>query len=150
MLLTSVLYVNLAAMVVSDFRKRVINAYLLAVFALLVIYSVYTNEGIHLLKTRILWNVSFLLYMFSVMVLYFWLTKRQISESVGLGDILFIFAIAPLFNLREFIAFLTLAFASTLFLHILLSRYFQTKTIPLVSGVGISLIVYNIIGNNLI
>lgn len=150
MLLTSALYINLAAMVISDFRKRVINAYLLAVFALLVIYSVYANEGIYLLKTRILWNVAFLLYMFSVMIAYLWLTKRQISESIGIGDILFIFTIAPLFELREFIIFLILAFVATLIFYALLSRYYPAKTIPLVSGVGISFIVYDIIGNYLI
>lgn len=150
MLLTSVLYINLVTMVISDFRKRVINAYLLAIFALLVIYSVYTNEGVYLLKTRVLWNVAFLLYMFSVMMAYLWLTKRQISQLIGSGDILFIFTITPLFELREFIVFLTLAFAATLIFYALLSRYYPTKTIPLVSCVGISFIVYDIIGNYLI
>lgn len=150
MLLTSVLYINLAAMVISDFRRRVINTYLLAIFALLVIYSVYINEGVYLLKTRILWNGTFLLYMFSVMSVYLWLTKRPISKSIGIGDIMFIFTITPLFEFREFIIFLVLAFAATLIFHALFSMYNPTRTIPLVSGVGISFIVYDIIGSYLI
>ena len=150
MLLTLALHINLLAMIISDFRKRVVNAYILAVFALLGIYSVWTNEGVSLFKTRMLWNIAFLLYMFSVMVVYLWLTKRQISESIGIGDILFIFTLTPLFELREFIVFLTLAFAGTLIFHIILSKYYPTKTIPLISGVGISFIVYDIIGNYLI
>lgn len=150
MLFTSILYINLVAMVISDFRKRVINAYSLAVFALLVIYSVYTNEGIYFLKMRMLWNVAFLMYMSFVVVTYLWLTKRQIFESIGTGDILFIFTLTPLFELREFIIFLTLAFAGTLIIYMFITLYYQTKTIPLVSGVGISLIIYNIIGSYLL
>lgn len=145
MLLSSVLYINLIAMIVSDWRKRLINTYTLAFFAFLVIYSVYDYEGFYILATRLEVNMFFLAIMFICVGLYIKLTKRHVRDCIGWGDLLFMIALAPLFELRQFLIFLIITFVITWFLSIALSRFLQFKTIPLVSCMGISLIIHDII-----
>lgn len=145
MLLSSVLYVNLIAMIISDLRQRVINVYVLAFFASLVVYSVYNCGGIYILTARLKLNIFFLAFMFICVGLYIKLIKRNVTDCIGLGDILFIIALTPLFEIRQFIIFLIVTFASTWLISIVLSRFLQFKTIPLVSCAGISLIIHDII-----
>lgn len=144
MLLSSVLYINLIAMIISDWKKRLINTYMLAFFAFLVAYSVYDDEGIYILTTRLESNIFFLIFMFTSMGLYIKLTKRRPKDCIGWGDILFIIALSPLFELRQFLIFLIVTFATTWLLSIVLSKFLQLKTIPLVSCMGVSLIICNI------
>lgn len=150
MLLSSVLYLNLIVMIMSDFKKRLINAYALMSFAFLTICSVYNDEGIYILVARLELNIVFLVFMFVSMGLYLQITKRNVRDCIGLGDILFIISIAPLFELRQFLIFLIVTLASTWLISIVLSKFLQFKTIPLVSCVGTGLIIYSIINKLLV
>lgn len=145
MLLLSVLYINLIAMIISDLRKRLINVYVLIFFAFLVIYSVYVHEGIYVLTIRLKLNLYFLVFMFLSLGLYIKLTKRQILNCIGLGDILFMVTLAPLFDMRQFIVFLIVTFLCTSIVSMVLSKYINLKTIPLVTCMGIGLIIHDII-----
>lgn len=145
MLLSSVLYINLIVMIISDWRKRLINAYMLAFFTFLVTCSVYNYEGIYTLIVRLELNIFFLMFMFTGVGLYIKITKRKFEDCIGWGDILFIISLAPLFELRQFLIFLIITFASTCLLSIALSKFLQFTTIPLVSYMGTSLIIYDII-----
>lgn len=132
-------------MIISDFRKRLINVYVLAFFAFLIIYSVYNHEGIYTLATRMGLNLYFLVFMFLCLGLYIRLTKRRIFDCIGLGDILFIVALTPLFELRQFVVFLIITFVCTLFVSVIFSKFLKFDNIPLVACTGISLIIHDII-----
>lgn len=150
MLLSSVLYINLIAMIISDLRKRLINVYVFVSFAFLIIYSVYNHEGIYTLATRMELNMYFLVFMFLCLGLYIRLTKRRIFDCIGLGDILFIVALAPLFELRQFIVFLIVTFVFTSFVSAILSKFLKFENIPLVACMGIGLIIHDIINKILV
>lgn len=132
-------------MIISDFRKRLINVYVLVFFAFLIIYSVYNHEGIYTLATRMGLNLYFLVFMFLCLGLYIRLTKRRIFDCIGLGDILFIVALTPLFELRQFVVFLIITFVCTLFVSVIFSKFLKFDNIPLVACTGISLIIHDII-----
>lgn len=132
-------------MIISDFRKRLINVYVLAFFAFLIIYSVYNHEGIYTLATRMGLNLYFLVFMFLCLGLYIRLTKRRIFDCIGLGDILFIVALTPLFELRQFVVFLIITFVCTLFVSVIFSKFLKFDNIPLVACTGIGLIIHDII-----
>lgn len=145
MLLSLVLYINLLFMIISDFRKRLINVYLLAIFAFLVVYSVYNQYGSYILISRLILNSFFLVYMFTCLGLYIRLTKRKILDCIGLGDILFIVVLVPLFELRQFVIFLIITFMVSWIVSRLLSRYLKFTTIPLVTCMGLGLIIHDVL-----
>ena len=110
----------------------------------------YNHVGIYTLATRMGLNMYFLVFMFLFLGLYIRLTKRRIFDCIGLGDLLFIMALAPLFELRQFIVFLIITFVCTAFVSVILSKFLRFENIPLVACIGISLIIHDIINKILI
>jgi multisubunit Na+/H+ antiporter MnhE subunit len=64
---------------------------------------------------------------------------------IGLGDILFFFAITPLFKLRTFILFFIIGMISSLLLHLLANKFKKQENVPLAGYLSILLISYVVI-----
>lgn len=97
----------LAFLVYEDFKHRAISAWALSVlFAVAILYSanfIVLKE----IATNTLWIVLFLAVQFALLEAYYFVKRRQpksvINEMIGIGDILFLFALTPLFSPLQYV-----------------------------------------------
>lgn len=97
----------LAFFVYEDFKHRAISVW--ALIALLCMAILYSANFIALkeIASNSFWIAFFLGVQFGLLELYYFLKRRQIrtviNDMIGVGDILFLFAIAPLFSPVQYI-----------------------------------------------
>lgn len=71
---------------------------------------------------------------------YFLVTKKNITKSLGIGDILFFVAIAPLFTTWDYLLFLSISFVLIAMFHVAIQFWIKSKTIPLAGYQSVLLI----------
>lgn len=114
-----------------DFKYRGVDWRLL-----ILLYCICLGINIHeiLLNLRdVLFNSIFLLVISVVFVVFLALKERKIINPlhgyVGLGDVLFLLAITPVFYVKNFVAFILIGSLSTLFASLFITD-FSTRGIP--------------------
>ncbi len=141
--------VPLAAMVISDFRKRNIGIAWLVLFYAITAASAVLAHGWRTALLNTAGNIVFLALLFGFLYIYIRVRKNRFAsfgKAIGLGDILFLPALAPVFGVRQFSLFLTASFIVTLVAWSILRLLGRApSTIPLVSTVGICFIIYSLI-----
>ena len=87
-----------------------------------------------------------LFYLGAGVAIYLWIRNRRftnpLKQHLGVGDLLFVLALTPLFGLREFLIFLLTSMVGALAWWLVSGRQ---KTIPLVGILGIALVIYMIL-----
>ena len=134
-------------MIVSDFRNRGIAVWSLFLFAVLSIGSALYAYGWEAVIYNMAYNIFLLFYLGIGIAIYLWFRNRRFTNPfehyLGLGDLLFVLALTPLFGLTEFLIFLLASMIGGLVWWLVSGRY---GTIPLVSIMGIALGIYMIFG----
>lgn len=113
-------------------------------FPILFIFSLIFNwENI---SVEIIWNFLFLSFMLFSLTVYVSLKEGKLTNITkgffGLGDILFLVAIVPLFPLQFYILFFTAGTIVTLLLHLIIQRILVKgqETIPYAGYMSLVLI----------
>lgn len=147
----------LAVMAVSDFRRRTVGVVPLCIFGSAVLASAVLESGGFRGPFRNLgWNALTCVLLWGFLLGWAKLRGHRLGEMCGAGDAVFVFWLAPYFQPRQFILFLTVSSALTLLLWGLFrrlspnrlaklsesDRHASAESIPLVTFFGAFLIVY--------
>ena len=141
--------VVLGGLIVSDFRRREIGVGGLILFGGLNITIGWLQCGWSWVGFRVALNLVLLGLLYLLLWFYVGVIRRRVYggplwRTVGAGDLLFLPVLAPLFELRDFVLFLTAAFILSLagwLLYRWISKF--RTTIPLVGTVGICWSIYS-------
>ena len=132
-----------AIMVISDFKHREIVLWILSLFSILSVGAGIYSYGWKTVITNVAYNILLLSYLSIGLLSYLWIRNRRftnpLKRHLGIGDMLFILALTPLFGVREFLLFLLVSMISALVWWLISGRQ---KTIPLVGVLGIVLGIY--------
>lgn len=128
-----------------DIKSRLIHVSLpIIIFVSALIINYYSIE---LNFKMALFNAIFILINIIGLVIYFSVKNKKlinpINKSIGLGDLLFFFALTPLFNVKPFIVFFIFGLLFSLVTHLLISILKKDKnaTIPLAGYLSAFLII---------
>jgi len=142
-------FIPLGIMIGSDFRTRNVGAIWLLLFAILLVVAVCASLGGAAFAGRLKTNLLFLLFLYLALGFYVCVIRRRAFASffraIGLGDLLFLPVLSLFFELRDFVLFLTVAFALSLLGHGLVRMFRKTEknaTIPLIATVGVCFMIY--------
>jgi uncharacterized membrane protein len=113
-----------------DMRHRAVMWVLFPVLFCLSIWYDYKN----LQWDNLLFNVAFIVFLLGALTLYVSIRQKKLTAIwqgfFSWGDILFIVAITPLFEIFQYIYFFTFGTLLVLLLHVLFVRYSKNKTVP--------------------
>lgn len=126
--------IPLLPMIISDYRDRTVHVLWLAVFGAAAVLSACFCMGWKILIFNILLNSSVLLLMALFLALYFKLRKKKLSGMIGEGDCVFLFLLAPYFQLHNYLMFLVVSSCAALVSWLLVFR--RDGSIPLISVYG--------------
>ena len=95
----------------------------------------------------VLWpNLAFITVLLVLLTAYISIKNKQLTnilkQHFGLGDVLFFYAIIPLFNVRNLVLFIVTGMVFSLLLHLMVNRFSQKEvaTVPLAGYLSIWLI----------
>lgn len=144
----AILMISLIAMIVSDFRCRRIHIIWLGMFACAAGLFGFLRGYFWVVFLNMVLNISLIALMLvgsrGLMLLRY--GHRRLKNSIGLGDILFLFAMTPLFVPAGFILFLVISLLASLCWYQIQSGLSgQVQTIPLVATTGMCYLIYSLI-----
>ena len=145
-----ILLIPLVVLITEDFRSHAVTlVWLIVLAALSVAVSLYTN-GLWKMLANVASNLFLLLYMGIGILIYIRIRRRRwinpLREHIGSGDVVFLAAITPLFDLYGYLLFLICAFVfSLLWVAVIRRARGSMRTIPLAATTGIALCVTIII-----
>ncbi len=125
--LTGVVVILLGILVYQDFRFRSISWLLLPALFVLSFTSTCLSGNFMLALKYSVYNSLFLLFQLTMVLLYFLIRYKTIKNFtrniLGWGDVLFFFAITPLFSLPLYLLFLITGMLLTLVLYFIMSLF---------------------------
>lgn len=134
-----------AAMALSDFRSRHIALAWLVVFAVCTVTASVAEQGLMSVAHNALYNTVLMVFMGAFVWLYLCVKHRRVinplDDNIGLGDVLFIWSLTPLWSIMTFLPFLIISFVAAILWWLAVGR---KATIPLVGIMGITLSVYQL------
>jgi hypothetical protein len=143
------LFIPAFPMIISDFRCRRVALLWLVILAVCDAAIAIILYGLNTAFINFIFNTAILIYMFLGVMLYVYIKNRKISSIkhyAGIGDVLFFFALTPIFEFRSFIYFIigsclaALAWWLTVY-----AVYHKKRTVPLAGISGCILSLYIII-----
>lgn len=140
----SIILIVSLILIYQDLSERVVSAWLIVILSLVSLYQFYETNGLWL---NLVLNISYLLIVFLlswvVMVVIF---KRDYTSLIGMGDVLFLLAITPLFEIYQFIYWVIISIIFSLVFHLLLNLFLKRPkdTIPLVGYLSVCLILFEV------
>lgn len=142
-ILITVLLALFVIISIQDLKHRTIHVYLLIGIAVLSITINYLEPLLNLYET--LKNIGFLVCTSIGLMSYQTIRNKNmenpIDTSIGLGDILFFVAIAPLFQVHHYILFFILGLLLSIFLFVMTQKIRKHTTIPLAGYLALFLII---------
>lgn len=141
-ILNIVLCLFLVVIIVQDFTRRAIHVLVLLGIFVCSLFILYVSNH---QWTDFMFSVLFLLLVLALLWLYVSIknkkTTNPFKKDIGLGDILFFFAVTPLFGFEEYLLF----FVSGMLITILYHLIAKIKLIPLAGILGAYLLVLKIL-----
>lgn len=132
-------------LVYQDFKDRSVSIIYLLTLALSILVSTALFEGISLYGSRLLLNGTVLLLQFLLIWVYFCIRAKRIifivGSHIGLGDLLFLFAVAPFFSLYGFLFYVLVGLFFCLITYPLLLLN-NNRLIPLAGVFSVVLFIY--------
>ena len=143
MLILYILVILLSVVIFwQDYFNRTIH--LIAAILLLAVCTIINLKSDFLSLENAGFNFLFLIVNLLGITLYYSLKNGRIvnpiNQYIGIGDFIFMLAIVPLFNLKEFILFIICGFIFSLIIHFISSSFKKTKTIPLAGYLALFII----------
>lgn len=148
-ILNIILGILLGAIIYQDFKYRAIHVFLVIGIFIFSCLSLWQHQ-----KTLnpLFYIIVFLITVLVLLWIYITLKNRDleaIKESIGLGDVLFFFAVAPLFSLRNYMLFFISGMIIALIFFMLFRNLMKTKFIPLAGILSGHLIVLKVLSLSL-
>lgn len=126
-----------------DLKYRVIHFILLPVIFGVTLFKQFEIFGYIDIK-ELIFNFLFIVVLFSVLILFYSVKYRKmwnpLKESIGIGDVLFFFAVIPLFALKSLMLFFTLGLFFSILFHLLMNVFRKQETVPLAGYLSIFII----------
>ncbi len=139
-----ILIILLVGISYQDIRSRQIHIFLLSILLLNTIILNHLTNGLSYIDTVKI--VGFVLINIIGLFIYYSLKSRKlinpIDKFLGLGDIIFLIAVSPLFTLNKFILFFITGLLFSLFTHLIIKNFSEKKTIPLAGYLSIYLLIF--------
>ena len=132
------LLIPLSLMVISDFRSREVCLWHLLLFGSIQITVAIAGYGMAEAGKNMLCNTLICLMIYLFCIAWFRFRGKRVKEMTGLGDLLFIWFLTPVFTYSEFPVFITVSFIVTLTAWVI--GYLAgkvTRDVPLISGMGL-------------
>lgn len=138
-------------MAFDDYRKREIHVLWLFLFAILVIAGCFLQKDCIIVLSNMFYNTLVLSLLLTSIIIWLSVRKREFVnpfiEHLGWGDIIFLMALTPVFNSRNYLIYLI---ASSIFSIIYWVVYNELKrnrnnrdsAIPLVTTASITYVAY--------
>ena len=151
--LYTLLIIILLIILVIDFKYRKIHSIsLFFLVTILTISSYFESSALVIIKNTES-NFVFLLTLYLFLCLYFSLRERKLnfnlSDKIGVGDILFFICLIPYFNLLWFILIFNLGCIVSLVIFLFLSSYQKSRNIPLAGLFSLFLVIVFILNTTL-
>lgn len=137
-----ILLLLLFVVFIQDFKTRRIYSMLLPIIFLTSIAYRWKTFDLHQV---LLCNLYILILLISLTLYLSFKNKRFTlvwKGYLGLGDILFLVAVTPLFHVLEYIYFLTFSLLIIIILYLLSIVFIKRKTIPLAGYLSVILSIY--------
>jgi hypothetical protein len=148
-ILNITLGILLGAIIYQDFKYRAIHVFLvIGVFICSCLLLWQHQKSL----TPMFYTSIFLITVLVLLWIYITLKNRNIdaiTKGIGIGDVLFFFAVSPLFSLRNYMLFFISGMIITLIFYILFRNLMKTKLIPLAGILSGHLIVLKILSLSL-
>ena len=130
-ILVSILFVSFGTMLYQDIKYRHIHISLpILVFAIATYMNRYQIEILDILKVVLFLGVNFL-----CITLYYSVKKSKLqnpfNSQIGIGDLLFLVGVVPLFSFRNYVLFFITGMIFTLLLFVVFSHRYTNEYIPL-------------------
>ncbi|MEO1032267.1 MAG: prepilin peptidase, partial [Bacteroidota bacterium] len=126
---------------IQDFTYRAIHISLPLLLLIVALAANYLDFKLNF--AHMLYNVLFIAINVLGLFLYFSIKEKRlynpIDTMLGLGDILFFLAIAPLFSLQTFIVFFISGLIFSLVIHLISNLFKRIETIPLAGYLSVFL-----------
>lgn len=152
LILISLFFLNILVFI-QDYKFRAVSWYLFALtFIVNVIYGFTLYDNFSMIIRNIVFNCGISLIIFIAIYFYALIRFKVISPRrffnsyLGLGDLLYIITLTPVFSAEHFVFFLTLAFAASIFIYLVtLAFKRQEQTVPLAGNMSLCFISFIII-----
>lgn len=139
------LAISLMVIAYEDIKNRLVHIASLSICFLFSIATSLEYKSFYLVTLDFILNII-LLGLFSVTVYAYirlkYGSQRKVNEYIGIGDLLFLIAVAPLFTINNFLFFCIITFIATLIFHFLTYKIFKNKNIPLAGYQSLLLICF--------
>ena len=134
----------LAIIAYQDIKNREVHLFIyLGFFGLSLFYK---NEFL-ISITNLFTNTIYVVVIFSLVAIYFrWIKKDKeafLNHKIGIGDFVYLIAIAPLFHFINYMLYVNIALIISLIIHLIITNWIarnSLKTIPLAGYMSICLI----------
>jgi hypothetical protein len=145
MIIPIILSVCLLTIFLQDLKTRSVHW---SLFLLVFCLSLFISPILFSVAMRLsmVLNMAFILFLLAGLTLYLsFQNKRFINITKGFfswGDILFLFAITPLFSFQPFVYFFTAGTILSLVYQLILQRFVPDKTIPYAGFMALNTLVF--------
>lgn len=138
-------------MAIEDYRKREINVLWLFLFVLLVIVNSIHMKSYITIMSNMFYNSLILCFLLASISIWLSIRKREFVnpfiQYIGWGDIIFLWALTPVFNLRGYLIYLIISSSISIIYWMTYNKLIQKRhnldsTIPLVTMAGITYFTY--------
>ena len=149
MIFSILLILNLIYITYQDFKERKVYLFSLLTAAILAVICFYKNTLIiNIILHSTLLNLSFLLIILLILYMYSKLRlRKKISETIGLGDILFFLILATGFPTFTFLTIFSSSLVFSFILFIILAPKLTNKTVPLAGLQSLFLVIVILLNN---
>lgn len=134
--------IPLSFLVYTDYKEKMISIFPLLSFIAIQIFLAVWLFGINILIERVLFNLFILLMLSFGVYIYCKLRRLKVFEMTGLGDILFIIGLAPMFDTKKFLIFLIISLLISLLYWLANFVLRKDNIVPLVTTIGFSYGIY--------
>ncbi len=139
--LVSILFISFGVMLYQDVRYRHIH---IGLPILVFVVSIYMNKDIIVIFDD-LKSLAFIGINFISIVAYFSIKKSKLQnpfkQYIGIGDLVFLIAVIPLFSFRNYMLFFISGMIFSLVLYAVFQNKGEQKTIPLAGYLSLYIIV---------
>jgi hypothetical protein len=150
-IIPSLAAIPLFVMAVEDYKKREIHVLWLALFVIFVIANCTLKQSCITILSNMFYNSLILCLLLASIIIWLSIRKREFInpfiQHLGWGDVVFLWALTPVFNLRSYLIYLIVSSSISIIYWVVYNKFIQKRhnrysSIPLVTMAGITYFTY--------
>lgn len=131
-LIKILLIISLISICYQDFKERQVYLGLLIITGVFMSFLYFKNSDPMVYFWNIILNTTVILIIYLILFFYsLWRLKKSISQTFGLGDLLFFIILANGFSTATFLVLFTFSLIFSLILYASIKSNLKIKTVPL-------------------